>query len=136
MKRLFFILSIVSVVGLAQNWMVDTDTALSNSQTAGIRSYGQQNRCLAANPGKTCVDFTGHNLRFERFVGGSWIVDVPSKTAYDSAVATDTAKKAAKVVRRNKLKTAPADAAAANSVPALRVIVQDLATELNEIIGN
>ena len=136
MRKLFFVLSVLSVVGLAQNWIVDTDTVLSNSQTAGVKSYGKQSRCVAANPGKTCVDFTGHNLRFERNVAGVWLTDAPSKTAYDTAIAAKATKAAAKVTRRGRLVTAPADAAAANSVPALRAIVRDMAEELNEITGN
>ena len=136
MKKLLFVLSLSSIAGLAQNWIVDTDTVLSNSQTAGVKSYSQQKRCLAANPGKTCVDFAGHNLRYERNVAGAWVIDAASKTAYDTAVAANLTKQTAKTTRRTRLKTAPADAAASNSVPALRVIVQDMAAELNELTGN
>lgn len=117
------------------NWMVDTDTILSNAQTPGVRSYPSLKKCQVARPGLTCVDFTGHNLRFERFVAGAWVTNAPSQTTYNTEVSNRAATAVARTIRRAKIKTAPVDAAAAASVPALRAVVQTLAEELKELTG-
>jgi hypothetical protein len=132
--RITIFLLFASVSAMA-NWMVDTDTVLSNAQTAGIRSYPSLKKCQVERPGLTCINFTGHNLRFERYVAGAWVTNAPSQTTYNTEVSNRAAAAVARTTRRAKIKTGPADAAASNSIPALRAVVQTLAEELKELTG-
>lgn len=133
--KLILLAFLVALPAMAQNWMVDTDTVLSNSQTAGVKSYGKKKRCRNENPGKTCVEVSGRNLRYERHVAGAWVIDDASKTAYDTEVSAKATKRADRIARRAEMKAAKAAINAATTVQDLKPILRDILKELNELNG-
>ena len=83
-RSIVFLFLFVAIAASAENWILDSDIALSNAQTPNVVGYPAEAPCLAANPGHVCYEFTGQNLRYRKIVGGVWVDDATLKAAYDA----------------------------------------------------
>lgn len=84
MKSLLIILVLFPSLVLAENWIAESDIPAANAQTPGVVGFQTQPACQSAKPGNTCYEFTGHNLRYEKIVSGSWVEDAALKAAFDA----------------------------------------------------
>lgn len=84
MKTFSLLLLILCSVSHAENWILDTDIARSNANEPNVTGYLTEPLCTAANPGHTCYEYTGQNLRYRKIVGGVWVDDAALKAVYDA----------------------------------------------------
>jgi hypothetical protein len=137
MQVLLFLLLLIPIQSFGGNWIAKPDIAQANSQAPGVRGYQNEAACKAANPGQTCHDYSGQNLRYRRVnVGGTWEDNPAAKTAYDAEQTQKANRRTARIARRLRLRQAAIDIDSVLTVVEIRPMVKDLLVELNQSMGN